>query len=252
MAALPDLDQPRRRPWVRARFEARSIAGKYPSIYLPIARRRRRGEPVSSDTALVIEGFPRSGNTFCAAAFGSAQTRPVRVARHEHVPAQVIAAARADIPTLVLIRGPEDAVLSLVIQHPEVTVRQATRAYVRFYQPLLRFRGRFLVATFDELVADLGAVIDRLNAKFGTGFDVFQHTKENVARCLAEIEEQNRTVWGDESLLQRKGAFPSEQRTALKVALRGEFRKLGRIASKAQRLFEALAADRATDPLAKD
>src|SRR5439155_3857154 len=124
---------------------------------------------------------------------------------------QVIAAATAGIPALVLIRRPQDAVLSLVIQHPDVTVRQATRAYARFYQPLLRYRGRFVVATFEQVVTDLGGVIGRLNARFGTGFDVFQHTPENVERCLAEIEQQNRAVWSDESLLQRKGAFPSEE-----------------------------------------
>jgi hypothetical protein len=251
MAARSDRDRTRGRLWVRARFEARSIAGKHPSIYLPIARRRHRGEPVTRHTQLVIEGFPRSGNTFCAAAFGSAQRRRVRVARHEHVPAQVMAAARAGIPALVLIRRPQDAVLSLVIQHPEVTVRQVTRAYVRFYQPLLRFRSRFVAATFEEVVTDLGAVIGRVNTRFGTSFDLFRHTPENVERCLAEIELQNRTVWTDESLLQRKGAFPSERRTVLKMALRGEFRELGRIASKAQRLFEALAADSARDALAK-
>jgi hypothetical protein len=251
MAARSAGDRPRGRLWVRARFEARSIAGRYPSIYLPIARRRHRGEPVTRHTELVIEGFPRSGNTFCTAAFGSVQSRPVRVARHEHVPAQVIAAARAGIPALVLIRRPGDAVLSLVIQHPEVTVRQVARAYVRFYRPLLRYRGRFVVATFEEVVTDLGEVIGRLNARFGTGFDAFRHTPENVERCLAEIELQNRAVWTDESLLQRKGAFPSERRTALKVALGGEFRTLGGIRSKAERLFEALATDRATDALAE-
>ena len=251
MAARPDHHRHARQLWVRARFEARSIAGKHPSIYLPIARRRGRAEPVTRATEVVIEGFPRSGNTFCVTAFGSVQSRPVRVARHEHVPAQVMAAARAGIPALVLIRRPEDAVLSLVIQHPDVTVRQAVRAYVRFYQPLMRFRGRFVTATFDEVVSDLGAVIDRLNARFGTGFEVFRHTRENVEWCLAQIEQQNRGVWSDESLLQRKGAFPSEERSTLKLGLREEYAKLGRISAKAQRLFDALASGRSAEALAR-
>src|SRR5262245_32533170 len=107
---------------IRTRLGARSLIGQYPALYLPPVRWKRRAdlrhlrsgarnpsrsEPVFRDTEAIIEGFPRSANTFAATAFQLAQTKPVRVAHHLHVPSQIIAGARWGIPTIVLVRDPE-------------------------------------------------------------------------------------------------------------------------------------------------
>ena len=84
------------------------MVAKYPSVALPIAR-RRHGIPVGDETELVIEAFPRSGMTFAVVAFEMAQTRQVRVACHVHAPAQVIEGARRRIPALVLVQPAEPA-----------------------------------------------------------------------------------------------------------------------------------------------
>ena len=60
------------------------LTAKYPSLALPIAR-RRHGVPVGPSTEVVIEGFPRSGTSFAVAAFRIAQRRPVEIARPRNV-----------------------------------------------------------------------------------------------------------------------------------------------------------------------
>jgi hypothetical protein len=226
----------------RAEFSLGSVLRRYPRLYLPVARVRRRGEPFTRDTELVIEGFPRSGNTFAVTAFGHAQARPVRVARHEHAAAQVIAAVRAGVPALVLIRDPEEAVLSLLVQHPALGLRQALRAYLRFYRPLLRHRDRFVLATFEEVTGDFGGVIRRVNERFGTGFGVFEHTEENVRACLAAIEDQGRRRWEGTALADLKGSFPSDARSLRKEALRARYRarSLRRLTARARQTYEAM------------
>jgi hypothetical protein len=86
-------------------------AGAHPAIYFNLFRllrtRRSVERLVTPDTQLVIEGFPRSGNSFARRAFVMAQnesSHKTRIAHHIHVPAQVVRAARWRIPTLVLIR----------------------------------------------------------------------------------------------------------------------------------------------------
>ena len=105
--------------WRKLKYRVRQYLGLYPFLFLPAARllgnRRRREFLVSPSTDLVIEGFPRSGNTFAVAAFVLSQPRPVRIAHHHHVPAQVIYAVKRGIPVLVVVRKPDDAVLSLVM-----------------------------------------------------------------------------------------------------------------------------------------
>ena len=66
--------------------------------YLQLARRRKGRAVVGPDTELVIEGFPRTANTFAVFAFQTAQARPVRVAHHLHAPIQVTVAARRPPP----------------------------------------------------------------------------------------------------------------------------------------------------------
>ena len=239
---------------MRARLRARSLIGQYPALYLPLARWKRRRHlryarrsgvppdamgPVFRDTDAVIEGFPRSANTFAATAFEFAQPSSVRVARHLHVPSQIIAGARLGIPTIVLVRDPEDAVLSLSLWTPHVTLEDGLKDYIRFYRRILPYRDRFVVATFEEVSTDLGEVIRRLNERFGSSFHEFQHTEANVALCFKIIEEHNRGPTGE---VVERGARPSHRRERMKNELRPAFRspKLARRRADAYKIYETL------------
>jgi len=223
----------------RAAFEAKTLIARYPSLAIPIAR-RRHGVPFGPRTDVVIEGFPRTGTSFAVAAFAMAQPRPLEVACHVHAPAQVIAAVRAGVPSLVIVREPEDTVLSYVIRNPLIPLAQAIRGYVRFYGPLVPLRRGFVTATFDDVTDDFGAVTGRVNERFGTRFALFEHSEENVAKVFAEIEGDYRQRLVGEAL-ERAVARPSELRAGLKDRLRGEYRAPGiaRGRQRAERVFEA-------------
>jgi hypothetical protein len=229
--------------WRRVRFDVATSIRRYPRLYLPIARRRHRGEPLTRETQLVIEGFPRSGNTFSVASFGASQTKPVRLARHEHAPAQIIAAARQGIPALVLIRRPEQAVLSFAIQQPQLTVGQLLRTYLRFYRPLHSCIDQIVVATFDQVTTDFSAVIRRVNDRYGTDFGLFEHTEENARRSLEEIKEHSRERWGEGLTAEMKRSSPSELREQVKEALRQRYRepRLRRLRERADHEYETFA-----------
>ncbi len=165
-------------------------------MYLEILRVKRRGHwsrdwVVSRDTEIVIEGFPRSANSFARSAFRSCQPN-VRYATHVHSSAQIVQACRWGIPTLVLLRDPEGAVCGdlafqceLAGSEPDKVTAQRLNAslyrYIRFYSPLISLKPDFVVGHFPEVIADYGAVIRRINEKFGTAFVVFEHTEENAA-----------------------------------------------------------------------
>jgi hypothetical protein len=170
----------------RARHRLRTHVSEYPSLYLPFARRKYPGpspEVISPETELVIDGYTRSATTFAVYALQLSQARPVRLAHHLHAPAQLIEAARRGVPALVLIREPRGAILSQVAREPWVTVAGALVAYSRFYTCLLPYRGRFVVGEFEEVTHDFGAVVRRLNTRFGTSFAEFVHTDANVEEC---------------------------------------------------------------------
>src|SRR5687768_7834850 len=191
-------------------------AGKHPSAFYGLYRLARKDQArvVTPDTQLVIEGFPRSANTFARVAFNRAQSERVRIAHHLHVPAQVIRAARWRIPTLVLLRRPKDAVLSLVIRDP-ISVDQALRYYISFYETAEKYRDAYVLGLFEEVTEDFGRVIGRLNDKFGTTFSLFRHDEENVSKLFAGMESQAKKKYG-ETLWERKVQRPAAVRERIK------------------------------------
>src|SRR3712207_7413097 len=144
-----------------------------------------------------------------------------RISVHFHVPAQVVRAARWQIPTLVLIRKPKDAVLSFVIRDP-ISVDLALKYYISFYKTVEKYRDAYVLGLFEEVTEDFGQVIKRINDKFGTTFSLFRHDEENVSKVFAGMEKRARKVYGDEVygdetlLLERKVARPSAVRKRIK------------------------------------
>jgi hypothetical protein len=163
----------------------------HPWLYLPFARHKYPGpspEVISPVTEFVIDGYTRSASTFAVYALQLAQPVPIRLAHHLHAPAQLVAAARAGVPALAVIREPQGAILSQLIREPGVAMRDALAGYARFYERLFRWRDCFVVADFDEITKDFGAVTRRVNERFGTTFAEFEPTEQNVRRCFELIK----------------------------------------------------------------
>jgi hypothetical protein len=175
------------------------VAGRYPALFYPMLHTVRgltKGDPVTRETDVVIEGYPRSGNTFAVTALRMAQSRPLRVASYLHVPAQVVRASRMGLPTCVLIREPGAAARSLVVKFPFLRPIDVLRGYAAFYRACARYRAQFVVARFDRVITDFGGVVDAINQRFGTDFARFEHTAENVSRVFEQIDAENQTDFG--------------------------------------------------------
>lgn len=151
-------------------YRTLTLAARSPTLAITLARLGRYGHPLTEQTEIVIEGFPRSGNSFAVAAFRRAQNRAAHIAHHLHAPGHAIAGVRRGVPTLVVIRHPDQAVPEFAVSKPNLTVQAILRGYVRFHEPLLPFRYGFITARFDDILSDFGSVIRRINQRFGTAF----------------------------------------------------------------------------------
>lgn len=257
-------------PLRRARHRLRTYVSEHPPVYLAFARHKytwHGTEPIGPGTELVIDGFTRSATTFAVYAFQLSQARPVRLAHHLHAPAQLIEAARRGIPALALIREPRGAILSQLIQEPDVALRDALLAYSRFYERLLRWRDSFVAGEFEQVTHDFGAVVRQLNRRFGTGFAPFAHSDANLREVLELCELRpawSPLLFGFESGLvtrdqlrrerpavtraplveERKAWVPSGDRERAKDALLGQWSQpsLDRFRSRAQRAYQQFLA----------
>ena len=110
----------------------KELLESYPQLYVELLRIKRRNHwskkwVVTKETDCVIDGFPRSANSFARLAFVESQVNnELILATHTHSPAQIVQAARWGIPTMVCIRRPFDAIRGLASFDLELVIRDST------------------------------------------------------------------------------------------------------------------------------
>ena len=179
---------------------------------------------VSRTTEIVIEGYPRSGNTFAVVAFRLAQGREIEIAHHLHAAAQLKRAARLGVPAIVLIREPSEAILSVVVRDPHASMRWALRSYIRFYSTVLPYLEKTVVAPFATVTSDLASIIRMVNQRYGTAFKEFEPTEDalnSVRQTVEWMGQRDSMITGWDYRLGL--ALPSEQRRRAKEARRTEY-----------------------------
>lgn len=161
----------------------------------------------------------RSGNTYTVVAFEHANPAAGHVARHLHAPAHVRRSVQLGIPTVVLLRAPEDVAVSHVIRRPSLSLTDSLRDYVTFFEALEGVGHGIVVARFETVVDDLAPVIAEVNDRFGTAFALYHPTEESEAEVRRRIEAMNRRET-DGSVEEASVARPSEDRDRRKRELR--------------------------------
>jgi hypothetical protein len=229
-------------PRLRRALGGTNALARYPRLYLYVARRRYGSRVLGADTEIVIEGFPRSANTFAVTAFELAQERPVVVAHHLHAAAHVVRAAETGVPVILLVRAPEDAIASVVARKPSIDPAAAADAYLRFYEGVAGVLDDCVVAEFGQVIDEFGGIIERTNRRYGTRFTPFVHTDENVRRCFDRIEAQNRDRSAGR-LVESAVARPSDERVRRAAAARRRVESLpAGVRSRLARVYELTVA----------
>jgi O-antigen/teichoic acid export membrane protein len=198
---------------------------RYPAIYLPLARRRNPARPLLDRTTdLVIEGFPRSGNTFLVSWVSHANPQ-LRIASHLHSVAHVRAALGLGVPVVVVLRDPEHAIsselirVSVVLGSPPPITAQLAR-YQRFYEGIARHPDQLTLSPFETTTHAPERVVEALRARWGMPLSVVPATE--AAQVLADVDE--RTVAARGGLDELAVARPSAQRQEISRRVRDELR----------------------------
>ena len=136
-------------------------------------RQNRKRLYAGPRTDICIEGYPRCANTFAVLAFESAQSQPLNIAHHTHLSGQILYSIRYGIPSIVLIRNPLDAAVSLKVREPSLTEHTCLKLYYDFYAPILQRKKDLVIASFETVIHDFGKVIKEVNALYGTNYGVY-------------------------------------------------------------------------------
>lgn len=152
----------------KLRRRLRNQISAMPSVYLPLFGVRNRDFVVERGTDVVVEAFPRSGNSFLEAMIRLSAPH-LRIAHHSHAAAQVIYAVRQQIPSFVIARDPDSAVSSLVVKDSNTfDFDVAFSEYVNFYSSLYpRYASEVRFVSFDTLKENPHMVVSSILGSMG-------------------------------------------------------------------------------------
>lgn len=191
------------------------------------------------DTRLVVEGYPRSSNSYAVDMIGEAAIgflHRSRIAHHTHEIANLQIAQAYDIPKVILIRAPEDAILSFHI-YSRAPIARCAAKYADFYAGAIKLMKRnAAVIHFRDIIGDFSRVITRINA-IGD-FNIPENQDFEVIRTRALGLVRGRLAEASEEDAMRQVAAPDAKREEIKNALRGDVRGFLGDHPRARRVYE--------------
>ncbi len=218
------------------------------ALYETLARTHEPHHLCRPDTRLVVEGYPRSSNSFAVDMIGEAAIGFVhrsQIAHHTHDVANLQIAQAYGIPKVILIRTPEDAILSFHIYSRAPIPRCAVK-YADFYAEALKLMKRnAALIHFRDITGDFSTVIARINA-IGD-FNIPEDQDFEVIRTRALGLVRGRASGASQEDAVRQVAAPNEQREAIKKTLRGDVRDFLAEHPRAQRVYERVMAKAGLD-----
>lgn len=200
-------------------------------------------------TDIVIDGFPRSANTYFVSFFELAQQRKeIEIARHLHESYQFRYAERHGIPCVVLVRNPKDAIVSAILRDGRASIAVLARNYSRFYTNLLEHHRRSVIAPFQTVIDDANTIISAVNKSYGTSFLLLP--EDQKADVLAEVNRKDRLAFGTSRPEVTRAALPSAAKKTAAKAIEGSLLSQHADAlDNANAIYEAVMAKaRTADP----
>jgi hypothetical protein len=183
-------------------------------------RPQLRHAVVTPRTQLILDGFPRSANAYAEWAFRYANGEGVRLAVRLHSPRAVQIGARYGVPTIVLVREPRAAVASWLQYKRGLQAQEAFDRYAYYYNEVNELREHVVIAPFDQVVEDFGAVIEACNVRFGTTFTPYP----GGAAAEAWVRQRIESAWSDDEtgeLAEHEVPRPSANRPDAAEVLEG-------------------------------
>lgn len=183
-------------------------------------RKGYQGYRLEPGTDMVVEGFPRSANTYAWYALRRTLEPNLTVRGHTHAASNVLAAVKNSVPTMLIIRNPDDAVASLVQQAEGVSLEQAFRAYSRFHRACYSASEGIYLAQFEDVVQNFSNVVDDFYRQNSLCWPRYLGTEADENAVRDAIDEANRQRRGG-SIREAGVARPSKFRLPTAQILTG-------------------------------
>lgn len=117
------------------------------TTYLFIKRDTRL---LNEKTDLVIEGFPRSGNSYLLAFIQVVSKKKLKISSHTHKISNIFNSIKKNLKLIILIRDPINTIVSNYIYYNKnKDINHLLRLYLSYYESLLKIQRNKKIIFFD-------------------------------------------------------------------------------------------------------
>ncbi len=160
---------------------------------------RRKDLMLNRNTDLCVEGFPRSANTYGVLLIEKFAKHPLNIAHHLHIPSQLTYAIKWNIPAILLIREPSQAIPSLILREG-VSIATAMDWYNSFHAELIPHKEKLIVWQFEELVNRPLDILRQLNEHLGLWNVEDKLSPQQNEEIFREIDRLDKETKGGQDL----------------------------------------------------
>ncbi|MBU3007658.1 hypothetical protein [Cobetia amphilecti] len=145
---------------------------------------------VTKRADLVIEGFPRSANTYLHRIVRAATGNKLSIGNHVHRPQQVSVAINHGIPVFVIFRHPLECISSYLVREPGLKVDSCINDYINFANHVLQYKNDPLLCifTFEQVINAPIAVTSTIIKKIGEDAII---TDELISKATLDTRVQS-------------------------------------------------------------
>ena len=142
-----------------------------------------------------MEGFPRSANTFVSVGLRKIiDKKKGRVIAHTHNRLTVQYAIKKQIPTIILIRDPKEAISSLVRYHNRYDrkyISELLNWWLYYYEWFLeKANPCWQIVFFEDIINDFNVLINIINTNFFLGLPLIDNLTEFYNEIKNETEQK--------------------------------------------------------------
>lgn len=192
---------------------------------------------VDQHTDLLIEGYPRSGNTYCFAKLTLLNPHII-IASHRHEFGHIINAIKNRIPVIVVAREPIDAISSLAIRE-DLSLKFTIKYYLAFHRKVLEHFDQLNIISFDDLIINKNINIRLQNTQNLIRYRKTSEIEEKeIKKMIYKMEKLDSNC---EKIRETHLALPTNSREELKKGLKENIqRKHPTLLRKANEIYKEI------------
>ena len=126
---------------------------------------RQRLDLLEANYEILLDGFPRSGNTPAAKYIETSQIGRVAARTRYHISGALKTVVGLSKPAVCPIRNPEEAVLSWTIFRRRPLVDPAFRSYVEYHTPPHNVPGDLFIVPFEAIFHRMPVVVEAVSVR---------------------------------------------------------------------------------------